>query len=72
MSKLLKWFDANILEYLSFALLIFIPLYPKIPIADLIPGYIVRLRLDDLLVAAAALIWFIWLLRRKISQQIKF
>lgn len=69
-----RWFklsltrlDAHLLEYLSFALLIFIPLYPKIPFADVLPGYIVRLRLDDILVAFAFLIWIIWLLRGKIS-----
>ncbi len=67
MSKLLKWLDEHILEYLSLALLIFIPLYPKIPLADLIPGYIVRLRLDDLLVALAFGIWIIWLFRKKVT-----
>jgi len=74
MSKLLKWLkpslnwlDNRILEYLSFALLIFIPLYPKLPIADLIPGYLVRLRLDDLLVAFAFGIWLIWLARKKVT-----
>lgn len=63
----LTWLDDHILEYLTFALLVFIPLYPKIPLADLIPGYIVRLRLDDLLVAFAFGIWLIWLVRGKIS-----
>ncbi len=67
MSRLLKWLDEHILEYLSLALLIFIPLYPKIPLADLLPGYIVRLRLDDLLVALAFGIWLIWLVRKKVS-----
>src|SRR3990167_11114907 len=74
MSRLLKWskpsltwFDDHILEYLALALLVFIPLYPKIPLADVLPGYIVRLRLDDLLVAFAFLIWLIWLIRRKIT-----
>lgn len=71
MSKLLDRFrtilDEHILEYLSFVLLIFIPLYPKIPLADILPGYIVRIRLDDLLVGFAFLIWFIWLLRGKVS-----
>lgn len=67
MPKLLKWLDDHILEYLSLALLIFIPLYPKIPLADLIPGYIVRLRLDDLLVGLAAAIWIIWLIRKKVT-----
>src|SRR3989344_9141472 len=74
MSKLLKWskpsvtwLDNNILEYLSFALLIFIPLYPKIPLADILPGYIVRLRLDDLLIGFAFLMWFLWRLRAKVT-----
>lgn len=74
MQKLLKWFkpsltwlDDHILEYLAFALLIFIPIYPKIPLVDLIPGYIVRLRLDDILVGLAFLIWLIWLIRKKVS-----
>ncbi len=74
MSKLLKrfkpgltWLDDHILEYLSFALLIFIPLYPKIPLADILPGYIVRLRLEDFLVAFAFSIWIIWLIRGKVS-----
>lgn len=67
MLKLLKWFDEHILEYLSFVLLIFIPLYPKIPLAEILPGYIVRLRPDDFLVALAFGIWLIWLLRGKVS-----
>src|SRR4030042_6123605 len=66
-NKKLIWLDNHILEYLSFALLIVIPLYPKIPTADILPGYIVRIRLDDILVAVAFFIWIIWLLRKKIS-----
>ncbi len=65
MPKALKWLDDHVLEYLSLALLIFIPLYPKIPLADILPGYIVRIRLDDLLVGFAFLTWFIWVLRGK-------
>ena len=63
----LTWFDDHILEYLALALLVFIPLYPKIPLADVLPGYIVRLRLDDLLVAFAFLIWCAWLIRGKVT-----
>lgn len=66
-NKLLKWFDDHIIEYLSFALLILIPLYPKIPILDILPGYIVRIRLDDLFVGLAFLIWIIWLIRGKVT-----
>lgn len=67
MSKLLKWLDNHILEYLSLALLVIIPLYPKIPLADILPGYIVRIRFDDLLVGFTFLIWFIWLVRKKVT-----
>lgn len=67
MLKHLKWLDDHILEYLSLILLFVIPLYPKIPLADIIPGYIVRIRLDDLLVGLTFGIWFVWLLRKKVT-----
>lgn len=67
MSRFLRWLDDHLLEYLSFALLIFIPLYPKIPLAEILPGYIVRLRPDDLLVAFAFGIWLIWLVTKKVT-----
>ncbi len=65
MLKLLKWLDDHILEFLSFALIILIPLYPKIPLADILPGYIVRIRFDDLLVGFAFLVWTIQVMRKK-------
>jgi len=67
MKKLLKLLDKYLLEYLSFALLILIPLYPKIPLADILPGYIVRIRLDDILVAVAFGILVIWVIRGKVN-----
>lgn len=67
MWKFLRWLDSHVLEYLSFALLILIPLYPKIPLADILPGYIVRIRFDDILVGFAAAIWLVWLLRKKVT-----
>ena len=67
MSKFLKWLDDHLLEYFSLALLIFIPLYPKIPIAEVLPGYLVRLRLDDIFVALAFFIWVIWVIRGKVN-----
>lgn len=48
-------------------LLAFIPLYPKLPLADILPGYIVRLRIEDLLIAGASVLWFIQVFRKKIS-----
>lgn len=62
-----KWLDDHVLEYLSVSLLIIIPLYPKIPLADILPGYIVRIRFDDLLVGAAFLVWIIWVIRKKVD-----
>ena len=67
MSKFLKWLDDHILEYFSLALLVFIPLYPKIPLAELLPGYLVRLRLDDILIASAFVVWIVWVLRGRVS-----
>lgn len=65
--KLLPWLDAHILEILAGFLLVFIPLYPKWPLADVLPGYIVRLRLDDLLIGAIFFVWGIQWLRKKVS-----
>lgn len=65
--RLLRWLDEHILELLAGFLLVFIPLYPKWPLTDILPGYIVRLRLEDLLVVFSIVIWFIQLLRRKVS-----
>lgn len=61
------WLDQNILTVLTGILIVFIPLYPKIPLAELIQGYIVRMRLEDLLVLFTFFIWFIQLARRKIA-----
>lgn len=66
MKKILSWFDHNLLTILTGFLIVFIPLYPKLPLAELIQGYIVRLRLEDLLVLFTFGIWFIQLARRKI------
>ena len=63
----LTWLDNHILEYLSLALLVIIPLYPKIPLADILPGYIVRIRFDDLIVGLTFAIWIVWLVRKKVT-----
>jgi len=65
--KTFQWLDENVLFALAVFLMVFIPLFPKIPLADLIQGYIVRLRIEDLLIAVAAGIWFIQVIRRKVS-----
>lgn len=51
MKKLLKFLDNYGLAVWAGWLLIFIPWYPKIPLTDILPGYIVRLRLEDFFIA---------------------
>ncbi len=57
----------NLLLLIASFLLAFIPLYPKIPLFDILPGYIVRVRLEDILVLFAFLYYLILLFRKKIS-----
>lgn len=49
-SKVLTWLDEHALFILSCFLFAFIPLYPKLPLFDIIPGYLVRVRVEDFLV----------------------
>jgi hypothetical protein len=65
--KLLIWLDEHILEVSAGFLLVFIPLYPKWPLADVLPGYIVRLRLEDILIGGVLFIWLVQVLRKKVS-----
>lgn len=67
MKKILSWLDNNLLTILTGFLIVMIPLYPKIPLAELIQGYIVRMRLEDLLVLFAFFVWFVQLLRKKVA-----
>ncbi|OGF99776.1 hypothetical protein A2Y99_02330 [Candidatus Gottesmanbacteria bacterium RBG_13_37_7] len=67
MKKLLRLLDDNILSFAAGFLLVFIPLYPKIPLFDLLPGYIVRARLEDFAVLGCVLMWLIYLFRGKIK-----
>lgn len=67
LAHLRDWFDLHGLFVVTIFLVVFIPLYPKIPLADLIPGYLVKLRLEDLFVGAAGMIWMIQLARQKIT-----
>lgn len=66
-SKLLRWLDNSFLTYLAGFLLVFIPLYPKIPLLDAIPGYIVRVRIEDLFIAFTVIVWGIQWLRHKVT-----
>lgn len=57
----------NLLLILASFLLAFIPLYPKIPLFDVLPGYIVRVRVEDVLVLIAFLYYLVQLWRRKLD-----
>lgn len=57
----------NFLLIIASFLLAFIPLYPKIPLFEAIPGYIVRVRIEDILVLAAFLVYLVQLFRKKID-----
>lgn len=65
--KLGLWLDENILFCLSVFLIIFIPLYPKWPLFNVLPGYIVRVRLEDFFVLATFIIFLIQFLRKKVE-----
>lgn len=66
-TQLLRWLDDNLLLLLSAVLLIFIPLFPKVPFFSPIERYIVRVRLEDFLVLGTALAWLVQLLRNKVN-----
>jgi hypothetical protein len=60
------WLDDHLLFGLSLFLLAFIPLYPKWPLFDVLPGYIVRVRLEDFLILGGVLVWGVYVLRGRI------
>jgi len=63
----LTWLDENLLTILAGFLLVFIPLYPKIPLFSPIEQYIVRVRLEDIFVLLTFLIWGVYWLRGKVA-----
>ncbi len=67
MQKFIHWFDRHGLGIVAGILLAFIPLFPKLPLLDAIPGYIVRIRLEDFLILSAALLFVIQWWRKKVS-----
>lgn len=62
--KVFRWIDDNILLLLSLFFLVFIPLYPKLPLIG-ISHVFVYIRIEDFLVTFAVLIYLIQLLRKK-------
>ncbi len=65
--NILSWLNENLLLCLSLFLVAFIPLWPKIPVFQPIPGYIVRIRLEDFFVGFTAITWSVQALRRKVT-----
>jgi len=54
----------NIFRVILAILVLFIPLYPKFPLANF-TGVYVALRLDDIVIAVVMLIWVIWQIKNK-------
>lgn len=67
----LTWIDNNILKVLIVGLIFIIPLYPKIPLR-LIEYTYIAVRLDDVYIGFITFIFFLQLLRRKITLNKKF
>ncbi len=63
--QLWRWLDDHLLLLLAGFLLVFIPLYPKLPLFEILPGYIVRVRLEDFLVAGSLLVYLLQVFRRR-------
>lgn len=66
MRRVLSWLDTNIITLLAGFLLVFIPLYPKWPLFDVLPGYIVRARLEDILVGLTLGVFLLQILRKRV------
>lgn len=66
MKKILHWGFDNVLFVLTLFLLSFIPLYPKIPVFDVVNTW-VYIRLEDFVVAFVLIIWSIQLFSNRIS-----
>lgn len=65
--KFLNWLDNNLLAILAGFLLMFIPLYPKLPLFDILPGYNVRVRIEDIFVGVTLGFFLLQLLRKKVK-----
>ena len=64
--NIFNFLDKHLILILAGILIGFIPLYPKIPLFSPIEEYIVRVRLEDLLIALVIPITFIQILRKKV------
>lgn len=62
-----QFFMEDSLFALTVFLTAFIPLFPKLPLLDIIPGYIVRARLEDVAIALTCALWLFLVIRQKIE-----
>jgi hypothetical protein len=62
--KLFRWISDNILFVITLFLLVFIPLYPKLPLLDLQHTW-VYIRLEDFIILIVGIIFLIQLIRKK-------
>ncbi len=66
MKKLFGWFFDNALAIGTLFLLVFIPLYPKLPLVDVV-GTWVYVRAEDFVVFGVLFLWAVALIRNKIT-----
>lgn len=64
--RIIKWISENILFLCTLLLLVVIPLYPKIPLFDVVHTW-VYIRVEDFLVALVLLLWVILLLLKRVT-----
>ncbi|MBI2641926.1 O-antigen ligase family protein, partial [Candidatus Roizmanbacteria bacterium] len=69
--QLLNWLDNNLIRLLLIVFIFLIPLWPKFPLFDLEYTYI-SIRFEDLYIAFFILVFFIQLIRRKVTLSRKF
>ncbi|HSW90051.1 MAG TPA: hypothetical protein VLH19_04230, partial [Patescibacteria group bacterium] len=67
LGKFVNWLKADWFTIATIAMLIFISFYPKIPLAELIPGYIVRVRLEDIILFGLGLVFLARVVQHKAS-----
>lgn len=64
--KILKWIRNNLLFVFTIFLLAFIPLYPKLPLIDIVNTW-VYIRAEDFVIAIAVVVWISMLFLKKVS-----
>lgn len=69
MVKILNWLKQHLLLILAALLLVAIPLLPKIPFYSPIEEYIVRVRIEDILVLIASAVWLVKLFKKEVRLQ---